>query len=100
MAVNATITAVDSFTDWISPRLQKTLSGPQQGELNLSIWGTSWSGTVTLQRTFDNGTTVLSVETFTEDSEQVVVDTEAGVKYRLGVTSASSISGTVNVRLG
>jgi len=99
MAVTATITAADTFTDWIAPRQRLAFGGPNLGELNLSVWGASWSGTVTLQRTFNEGTTILDVEEYTANVERIVQDTEAGVKYRIGVVSTDSIAGTVNVRL-
>jgi hypothetical protein len=70
------------------------------GSLNLCITGT-WEGTVTLQRMFpgtaewvDTGYTWTA-----NDCGKRIVDTEPGVKYRLGVKTGEYTSGTVNVRL-
>lgn len=99
MAVaSASITAQNTFTDWIAPSTQNALGITAMGYLNLSIYGT-WVGTVTVQRTFDDGTTVLDVVTYTSNAERLVEDHEHGIKYRVGIKTGDFTSGTANVRL-
>lgn len=62
--------------------------------LSLSGFGTA---TVQLQRSFDQGSTWLVVESFTADAERRVDDPEAGVHYRLECTVYTS--GTIAYRL-
>lgn len=91
------ITAENSFTN----ALEIT------GEFNLSIYGT-FSATVTLQRSFDAGTTWHDVNSWTAPFEGV--DTEPALRdygvtpvvaqYRVGVKTGGYTSGTANVRLG
>lgn len=70
-----------------------------RGDFNLSVSGT-FAATVTLQRSFDNGDTWATVQTFTAPIEQIVSNAEAGVLWQLGCHSADYTSGTVNCRLG
>lgn len=72
-------------------------------KFNLSIWGT-FSATVTLQRSFDGGTTWLdcydqggNVASYTAAFSGVVSEPERGVIYRL--SCGTYASGTVNYRL-
>lgn len=98
-AVTASITAQNTGTASISPFGQGI---PQNnanfGFLNLSISGT-WSATVWLQRTFNDGTTWLDVESFTANAERAVEDYEKAAKYRLFVKTGGFTSGTVVCRL-
>jgi len=74
------------------------------GPLNLSIWGT-FEATVTLQRSFDGGSTWLTCSldaqgtpaVFTGAVELRIDDAEPGTLYRLSCVWAS---GTVNYRFG
>jgi hypothetical protein len=66
---------------------------------NLSVSGT-WSGTVTLQRSFDNGSTWVDVWSTTSNVETAVESIESGVLYRLGIKSGNYTSGTAVCRLG
>lgn len=98
-AVTASITAQNTGTAMISPFGQGL---PQNnanfGYLNLSISGT-WSATVWLQRTFDNGTTWLDVKSYTANAQEAVEDYEKAVKYRLFVKTGGFSSGTIALRL-
>jgi hypothetical protein len=82
------ITAENSFSDKIQLR----------GKFNLSLSGT-WEGTVTVQRSFDNGTTWVDVKTYTANTEQVGEEPEPTVFYRFGVKTGEYTSGTVVGRL-
>ena len=85
-----------TWTSSISPTYPAT---KQSGYLNISIYGASWSATVTLQRSFDSGTTWFDVTTWTANSEQWLKDEEHGVLYRLGVKNGAYTTGSVAVRL-
>src|SRR5579864_8683881 len=70
---------------------------------NLSLWGT-FSATVQLQRSFDNGITLLpltangaTVESFTAPCSEQWQDDEVGVQYFLVCTAFTS--GTINYRI-
>lgn len=67
-----------------------------KGFYNVSIAGT-WVGTVTLQRSFDNGATWLDVNSWTANIETGGFETEVGVKYQWSFTRTS---GTAVCRLG
>ncbi len=60
---------------------------------NLSVSGT-WAGTVTLQRSFNNGSTWLDVYSTTGNVETVVENVESGVLWRLGIKTGNFTSGT------
>lgn len=89
VAVNtsASITGAAQFTDAI------TLIG----DLSLSISGT-FTGNVTVQRSFDGGTTWLDVSTYTEASEEVGFQPTVA-HYRVGVKSGESWTGTADVAI-
>ena len=97
--VTAAITAENTFTDWIQPYQAQQAGHYEEGKLNVSIFGT-FVATVTLQRTFDGGTVIRDVESFSAPTEEAVSDHESRVQYRIGVKSGDFTSGTVNVRLG
>ena len=84
----ASITAQNTFTDSLG----------LHGSFNISISGT-WSATVTVQRSFDSGTTWLDVESFTANTEQYGFEPEDGVLYRAGVKTGNFTSGTVVLRI-
>ena len=86
------IAAADSWSDAVAVT-------PAKGTFfNVSIWGT-FTATVTLQRSFDAGTTWLDVATYTTSKEEVRQEPE-GALYRLGCKTGQFTSGPVNVRLG
>jgi len=86
--------AAGTFTAAIPSKTRGTL-----GLLNISIYGATWAGTVTLQRAFDGGSTWRDVDTFTANEETQLYDNEAGVNYRIGIKSGEYSSGSVAVRL-
>jgi len=72
--------ATGDVTPWI--KLDK-------GDFDASLSGT-WAGTVTLQRSFDKGTTAVDVEAFTANTEQTGVSSSADALYRWEFTSRTS----------
>ena len=69
------------------------------GDFNLSISGT-FVATVTVQRSFDQGSTWRDVDTFTAPIETAGSDPEPVVLYRAGVKTGEFTSGTVSIRIG
>ncbi len=86
--VEASLSADNTFSS--SVRLR--------GKFNLSLSGT-WTATVTVQRSFDDGTIWVDVEDFTENVERVGEEPEVGVLYRFGIKLGNYTSGTVVGRL-
>lgn len=70
-----------------------------QGGFNLSLSGT-FVATVTVQRSFDQGSTWRDVDTFTAPIETYGTDPEPVVVYRAGVKTGDYTSGTVSIRIG
>ncbi len=68
------------------------------GYFNLSLSGT-WVATVTIQRSFDQGSTWYDVDTWTENTQEYGLEPENGVYYRFGVKTGEFTSGTVVGRL-
>ena len=89
------ITSENTFTDPIHPVYQSIAF------LNISIDGSAWAATVTLQRNFhDEAESVWhDVESWTGNTEAIVEEKEKDVEYRLGVKTGNYTSGTINVRL-
>jgi len=87
--VTRTITS-DAFTDPVK----------LSGYFNLSISGT-WTGTITVQRSFDLGDTWHDVDTFTANTEEYGLEPEHTnpVYYRIGAKSGGFSSGSCNLRL-
>jgi hypothetical protein len=92
-AVTKDISAENTFTENISPMYNNP-----SGALNLSISGT-WEGTVTLQRSFDEGENWYDVDEFTLNIQTLLADYELGVRYRVGIKTGDYTSGTASVRL-
>lgn len=65
---------------------------------NFSLYGT-FSASVTLQRSFDGGSTWLDVVTLSEPGE-LAGDEPEGALYRFGVKAGNFTSGQANGRLG
>lgn len=85
-AVSGTFTAADQTSgDFVT-----------RGGFNISLSGFG-TATVTLQRSFDKGSTYVDVEAFTGSAERRVDDPESGVWYRFYCTAHSS--GTIAYRL-
>lgn len=87
-SVTASITAQNTFSNPV----------PLAGPFNLSLSGT-WSATVHLQRSFDNGLTWLDVQSYTANIQDRGLEAETGVVYRAGVKTGNFTSGTVVVRI-
>ncbi len=68
------------------------------GYFNVSVSGT-FSGTVTLQRSYNNGTTWLNVTTYTTPTEDQGYEVEGGVCYQIGIATGNYTSGTAVVRI-
>jgi hypothetical protein len=68
------------------------------GRRNFSLSGT-WVATVHLQRSFDDGTTWVDVESFTANEEGIIDEPNVSVLYRFGVKTGNYTSGTVVGRL-
>ena len=69
-----------------------------RGLFNISISGT-FVATVTLQRSFDAGSTWHDVEEYTAATERVVDNANQKAMWRLGVKTGNFTSGTVAVAL-
>ena len=87
-AATASLNAADTYTG----------QAKLKGLFNVSISGT-WAGTLTLQRSFDDGSTWKDVATYTASAEQVGTETESDVIYRLGFKVGDYTSGTAVVRI-
>ena len=87
--VEADITAENTFTDGIYV----------EDEFNFSISGT-FSATVTVQRSFDGGSTWRDTDTFTAATETFGSDPGKEVVYRAGVKTGDFTSGTASIRIG
>lgn len=87
--VEKAITAENTFSDGLYI----------EGAFNFSISGT-FVATVTVQRSFDQGSTWRDVDTFTAPIETYGNDPEPVVVYRAGVKTGDFTSGTVNIRIG
>lgn len=87
----ATITAQNEFTD----------AHEFNGEFNVSVSGT-FVATVTIQRSYNGGTTWNDVQDWIEPVEGLARDAKdaTGILYRAGVKTGDYTSGTINVRLG
>lgn len=87
--VEKEVTAQNTFSDGLYT----------EGAFNLSISGT-FVATITVQRSFDQGSTWRDVDTFTAPIETYGTDPEPVVVYRAGVKTGDFTSGTVNIRIG
>jgi len=84
----ATLTAQNTFTEWAQIK----------GVADLSISGVSDS-TVTVQRSFDNGTTVKDIESFNVDTEKTIECSVSGIRYRVGIKTGDYGTDTVLVEI-
>ena len=82
------ISANNTFTD----RVQLA------GYFNVSISGT-WSGTITCQRSFDQGSTWFDVKDWDENIQEYGFEPERGVWYQIGFKDGGYDSGTATLRL-
>lgn len=86
--VKKTITAQNTFTDWAQIK----------GVADLSISGVSDS-TVTVQRSFDEGTTIKDIESFAADTEKTIECSVSGIHYRVGIKTGDYGTDTVLVEI-
>jgi len=97
--VEKIITAQNTFSDPI--RAVPKQGG--EGRLNISIKGTTFTGTVTIQRQYLNATvfsdTWLDVQDFTSDEETYLLERSREVVYRIGVKTGNFTGTSVIVRL-
>jgi len=84
----ASLTAQNTFSDAVKVH----------GEFNLSLSGT-WAATVFVQRSYDDGSTWLDVESYTANTEQVGSSPEEDVLVRFGVKTGGYTSGTIVGRI-
>ena len=87
---SASITNANSFTE--------ATIFDQRRPFNVSVSGT-FSATVALQRSFDDGVTWLTVWTTTTAAEILVDTIEEDIQWRLGVRTGDYTSGTVVARM-
>jgi len=85
---SASLSAADTFCDNVKIF----------GNFNVSISGT-WAGTVTVQRSFDNGSTWVDVEAFTANAEKRGEEGEFDIRYRAGFKAGEYTSGASAVRI-
>jgi len=72
------------------------------GFLNISIYGSSWAGTVTMQRSCNDPNAVATwcdVTTWTENAQKALIDTQPDISYRVGMKNGEYVSGKVGVTL-
>jgi len=96
---SAAFATIKSSADGVAA--QNTFIPPilMQGVFNLSISGT-WTGTVTLQRSFDKGTTWLDVGSYASNVESnAEFEAETGVYYRAGFKTSNYSNGTAVIRI-
>lgn len=98
---DATLTAENTFTDWIEPT-EQTLSGVgPMGFLDLIISGT-WAGTITVQKKFTLGDTdsdTFDVDDYSANQALLIEDHATNVSYRAGFKTGDFTSGSAYVRL-
>lgn len=91
--ITASITAQNQWTTTpIRPN-------PNNGKFYIGIEGTGWAATVTLQKSYDSGTTWHNVLTWTANIQTKGEDDFLGIVYRIGVATGQYTSGTISVRL-
>lgn len=79
-----TVGAQNEFTPWAAIR----------GNADVSASGISDS-TVTVQRSFDGGSTIKDIEQFTADFERAIDGSEQGAVYRVGVKTGDYGTDTI-----
>ena len=102
--VTQTISGAPGASGTWTSGLMPIQRGDGMGFINVGVSGvtpqdTSWVATVTLQRSYDDGTTYYDVYTWTSNAEHALRDFEPGIYYRIGIKSGDYTSGTINVRL-
>lgn len=89
-AITASLTAENTYSDSVTI---------VKGKFNFSLSGT-WVATVYVQRSFDNGSNWLDVDSFTTNCQMIGEETEyCGSLYRFGIKTGGYTSGTVVGRI-
>lgn len=99
--VTASLTAENTFCDWITPKEQLSKGVQNPGFLDFMITGT-WAGTLTVQkRHTHNGvsTDPIDVTTYTTNKANMIQDHSATVQYRIGFKTGNYTSGTAIIRM-
>lgn len=86
-----------TWTDSFMP--PSNVNQVNMGRFSLSIEGASFTGTVTLQRSFDDGSNWKDYDTFSADAEERHIDTTIGILYRAGCKNGDFSSGSVDIIL-
>jgi hypothetical protein len=100
---NATLGFVQGTGTFTATGTGTAVPVARRGDFNISLWGT-FAGTVTLERSFDGGSTWLPVTyidgsaiSWTAPISTTFAEPEAGVSYHFNCTSYTS--GTVSWRI-
>lgn len=88
---SVTITAQNQFTDPLAPYSNE--QSQRCGHLSIAIFGT-WEATIVLQRSFDSGSSWMTVASYTSNQQLSLNDKTEGVLYRLGCLTGGFTSGT------
>ncbi len=97
--VTATVDSDETNGTWTDPIVPDFRHTEKFGKLNLSISGSSWGGTVTLQRRLPEMSDFEDVDTFTVNTQDTISEIEEGAEYRVGMKNGEYSSGTAYVRL-
>lgn len=98
LAVSASISAENTFTDWFDPsETRRVQSMPTK--FNVSISGSFSGTTVTLQRRFGASGSAVDVKNYTAAAEEIAEEIEDDVQYRLGVKTGNYSAGPAVCRL-
>lgn len=85
-----------TFTDSFSPIGKEGTT--KTGYVNVSVSNT-FTGTITLQRSFDSGSNWVDVKEYTTPAEEFFQDLEPRNQYRIGIKNGDFGSGQADVRL-
>lgn len=101
--VTATLTAENTFSDWIKPLDQLSYGINGVGFLDLAINGT-WAGTLTVQKRHFHGSTptytdAYDVVEYTANAVKLIEDHSNTVEYRVGFKTGNFTSGSASIRL-
>lgn len=89
-AATATVTAQNTGTGGLD----------RVGGIEVSIGGSGWSATISLQRSFDAGATWLDVKDYTAPAEEQITNNSlSGVLHRLWCKTGNFGSGSIPLRL-
>lgn len=75
-----------------------TIIADNLDDITYTVDGT-WAGTVTLQRSYDQGTTYVDVAAYTSNVAYQITNERDDVYYRIGIKTGNYTSGTANVTI-